>query len=157
MLPGGSVTVLILLPNLLWMLFPPRGQPEGGGGPQDGSRRLMEALEWMGRIAALVIPFFYRVEAQSTRQVVALVIMVLALLFYYAGWARYFVCDRSYALLFKSFLGMPLPLAVSPLVYYLAASVMFGSWYLALATVILGIGHLFISFQDARDAKTDQE
>ena len=105
------------------------------------------------RIAVFVVPFFNRVEAQSTRQVVALVVMVLALLFYYAGWSRYFVCDRRYALLFKSFLGVPLPLAISPIVYYLAASVMFGSWYLALATAILGVGHLSISFQDARDVK----
>jgi len=110
----------------------------------------METLEWVGRIGALVIPFFYRVEARSMRQVVALVVMALALLLYYAGWARYFARDRSYALLFEPFLGVPLPLAISPIVYFLAASVLFGSWYLALATVVLGVGHLSISFQDSR-------
>lgn len=85
MLPGGLVSVLILLPNLLWMLFPPRGQPEGGTGPPDGCHRLAVILEWVGRIAVLVIPFFYQVEAQNRRQIVALVVMALALLLYYAG------------------------------------------------------------------------
>lgn len=63
------------------------------------------------------------------------------------------MCDRSYALLFEPFLGVPLPLAISPIVYLLAVSVLFGSWYLALATVILGIGHLSISFQESRDVQ----
>lgn len=150
MLPGGLVSVLILLPNLLWMLFPPRGQPEGGTGPPHGLHRAMEILEWVGRIAVLVIPFFYQLEAQNTRQVLALVVMVLALLLYYAGWARFFARDRSYALLFEPFLGMPLPLAISPVVCLLAASVLFGSWYLALATVTFGVAHLWISFQEFR-------
>jgi hypothetical protein len=140
MLPGGLVSVLILLPNLLWMVFPPRGQPEDSSGPADGLHRLMEILEWLGRIATLVIPFFYCVEAQSTRQVVALAVMALALLLYYAGWARYFVRDRSYVLLFEPFLEVPLPLAISPIVYFLAASVLFGSCYLALATVSWALG-----------------
>jgi hypothetical protein len=36
-------------------------------------------------------------------------------------------------------------------VYFLAASILFGSRYLALATVTLGVGHLVISFQEFRD------
>jgi hypothetical protein len=110
----------------------------------------MEVLEWVGRIATLVIPFFYRIEVQNTLQIVALAMMVLALLLYYAGWARYFARGRGYALLFEPLLGIPLPLAVSPIVYFFAASVLLGSWYLALATLILAVGHLFISFWDSK-------
>jgi hypothetical protein len=81
----------------------------------------MVVLEWVRRITTLVIPFFYRMEVQSTRQVVALAVMLLALLLYYACWVRYFVRGRLYALLFEPFLGVPLPLAISPIVYFLAA------------------------------------
>lgn len=153
MLFGGLVSILLLLPNLLWMLFPPHDQSKGEGGPVGGLYRLMEILEWVGRIAALMIPFFYQVEAGNTRQLVALAVMALALLFYYAGWVRYFVRDRNYALLFEPFLGMPLPLAISPIVYYLAASALFGSWYLALATTVLAVGHLWISFHESREVQ----
>jgi len=150
MLPGGLVSVLVLLPNVLWMLLPPRGEPEGNPGPTPRLHRLLEILEWVGRIATLVIPFFYRIEVQSTAQVIAVVVMVLALLFYYAGWARYFVQGRSHALMFEPFLGVPIPLAISPIACFLAASVLFGSWYLALATVIFAIGHLSISFWESK-------
>jgi hypothetical protein len=94
----------------------------------------------------------YRIEAQSTRQVVALVVMVLAFLLYYGGWARYFMRGRSHALLFEPFLGLPLPLAISPIVYFLAASLLFGSWYLSLATMVLAAGHLWITFHGAGQA-----
>jgi hypothetical protein len=150
MLPGGLISVLILLPNLLWMVFPPRGKPASDPVQRDGLYRLMEILEWVGRIATFVIPFFYRKDVQSTGQVASLVVMALALLVYYAGWARYFLRGRSYALLFEPLLGLPIPLAISPTVYLLAASVLLGSWYLALATVLLGIGHLWISYQESQ-------
>jgi hypothetical protein len=146
-----------MLPNLLWMLFPSRGQPEGGAGPTSGLHRLMEILEWVGRIAALVVPFFYRIEAQSPRQVIALVVAAMALLFYYAGWARYFLRDRRYALLFDRFLGVPIPLAISPIVCFLATSVLFGSWTLALASVILGVGHLWITVQESQHSRAQKE
>jgi hypothetical protein len=42
---GGLIPVLILLPNLLWMLLPPRGQAEGSGSPTSRLGALMEALE----------------------------------------------------------------------------------------------------------------
>jgi hypothetical protein len=110
----------------------------------------MEIVEWVGRIATLVLPFFYRVEAQYPGQIVALGVMALALLFYYAGWARYFARGRRRALLFEPLLGVPLPLAISPIVYFFAASVLLASWYLALATATLAVGHLSISYWDAR-------
>ena len=67
-MPGGLVSVLILLPNLLWMLFPPRDLPKDDGGPADGLHDVMERLEWVGRIAAFVIPLFYWVKVQNARQ-----------------------------------------------------------------------------------------
>jgi hypothetical protein len=146
-----------MLPNLLWMLFPPRGRPEDSAGSKGGLHRLMEFMEWVGRIAALVIPFFYRIEAQSPRQIVALVVVALALLFYYAGWARYFLRGRRYALLFDRFLGVPIPLAISPIVCFLAASVLFGSWTLALASVVLGVGHLWITVQESQHSRAQRE
>jgi hypothetical protein len=145
------VSILILLPNVLWMLFPPRERAQSDVRPSGRLYRVMEVLEWAGRVATLLIPFFYGIEVQSTGQVAAAVVMVLALLLYYACWARYFTRGRRYALLFEPFIGLPLPMAVSPIVYFFAASVLFGSWYLALVTVILAAGHLWISLEDSRE------
>jgi hypothetical protein len=45
-------------------------------------------------------------------------VMLLALAFYYTGWVRYFTRGRTPALLYKPLLGIPLPLAVSPVDYF---------------------------------------
>lgn len=149
MVPGGLISILILLPNLFWMLFPPREGPDGESIEDEGRLRwLWEVLEWAGRIAALVIPFFYSFEVVEAVQFLALGVILVALLFYYAGWARFFSQGRRYALLFEPLMGVPLPMAVSPIVALAAASVLLASWPLALATMVLGTAHLTISFQD---------
>jgi hypothetical protein len=147
---GGLASILILVPNLFWMLFPPRDPPEGETSSATLAYKLLEVMEWLGRLGVFVIPFFYRLEVTSRVQVVALAVMALALLFYYAGWVRYFAQGRKYALLFQPMLRVPVPMAVSPIVYFAAASVLFGSWYLALATIILGVAHLTISLRQAQ-------
>jgi hypothetical protein len=139
------------------MLFPPKDRPQEEG-QQDGALdRVMEILEWVGRIATLVLPFFYRLEAKNPRQIVALVVMGLALLFYYAGWLRYFVRGREYRLLFEPMAGLPVPLAINPVVVFGAAAVAFASWALAAATVVLGVAHIWISLRDARAGKGSKE
>jgi len=149
------IPVLILIPNLLWVLFPPRDPLSDGQDQPDG--RLLMILEWVGRIGVFVIPVFYVIDVESTVQVVSVGIMVLALLVYYAGWARYFLRGRAYALLFNSLLGLPIPLAISPVLYFAAASVLLGSWPLALATALLGVAHIPISYRDYRRISTPAE
>ncbi len=147
MLPGALVSVLLLLPNVLWMILPPRDQPTPGAAAVEPSWRALEIVEWVGRIAALVIPFFYRIAVREPWQNVALAVVVLALLFYYAGWARYLLGGRCHALLFAPLAGVPVPLAISPIVYLLGAAALLGSWPLALATAILGVAHIPISLR----------
>ena len=145
---GVLITMLILWPNLLWMIFPPKNTPGDELEPTNG--RVLVFLEWVGRIGVFVIPVFYAIEVQSTVQIVSLGIMALALLVYYAGWARYFFCGRTYALLFRPLLALPVPLAISPVLYFAAASALLGSWPLALATLLIGATHIPISYHSFR-------
>jgi len=50
----------------------------------------------------------------------------------------------------NSLLGLPIPLAISPVLYFAAASVLLRSWPLALATALLGVAHIPISYRDYR-------
>lgn len=150
MLPGWLIPVLVLLPNLLWLLFPPGDAPAAEHVPKSLLVQLMEVLEWLGRLGCLVIPVFYRVEMQTAAQVGALAVTAAALLFYYAGWARYFLNGRKYRLLFEPFLGVPLPLATGPIVLFFAAAVLLESWPMAASALVLAVGHVYLSWQSAR-------
>jgi len=75
----------------------------------------------------------------------SLVGMILALLFYYLDWGRYLRRGRNFRLLYETSAGIPLPLAISLMVYFLAASALLHSLVLLGAAILLGIGHIYIS------------
>jgi hypothetical protein len=141
---GGLITLVILLPNLLILIFPPAAVPpeviKTGTLP-----RVMEITERVGQVAAFTIPFFYFLPPLRSSPVDILVVMALALLFYYAGWARYLIKGRRFTLLFQPMLGVPLPMAISPVVYFAAVSVYLKSWPEAVAAAVLAVGHLYVS------------
>jgi hypothetical protein len=146
MLMGWLIPLLVLLPNVLMVRFPPTERPEDAS----GVNRWLEALERLGQAGVFVIPCFYRVRVQGAMASVSLVVMALALVCYYRGWLRYVQQGRRYALLFAPMWGIPLPMAVMPVIYFGAAAALLRSWSLAAATVVFAIGHLVVSAHEQR-------
>ncbi len=146
---GWIITVAVLVPNLLWMLWPPTHVPASG---EESSRRAraVTVVEWIGRIGVFVIPLLYPIEVSGLLEQVSAGILVGALGWYYAGWVRYFFGGREYRLLYAPLLRVPLPLAVSPVVYFAAGSIILHSVALAVATVVFGVAHLYVSYHEAR-------
>jgi hypothetical protein len=149
MLLGGTVTILILLPNLLVIFFPPVNIPA-----ENGEKSLflkgIEILERIGQAGCFLTPFFYPLLVRDQQAVAGLAIMAGALAFYYAGWARYMLKGRSFNLLFRPLVGIPLPMAVSPVIYFLAAAAFLQSWVLAAASCVLACGHITVSYFEWR-------
>ena len=145
---GGLFSLLVLLPNLLVVFFPPLEAPPAGG-EKSGQERLMGVVERAGQLAAFILPFFYAIEIDE-EAIFSLVIMLLALSFYYAGWARYMLGGRKYSLLFKPMLGFPLPMAVCPVIFFLSASFVLHSVYLGAAALVLAAGHIYVSYLELR-------
>jgi len=153
---GGLVTLLILLPNLLVVFFPPTGLP-GAAGKKTALTTTMGIIERVGQVSAFVIPFFYPIKIQGSLETASLAGMILALIFYYVNWGRYALRGRTFRLLFEPCLGIPIPLAISPVIYFLAAAGLFHSWVLLAAAVVLGIGHIYVSRLEWQRAKASIE
>lgn len=150
---GGIITLLVLLPNLLAMFFPPSTRLADDPQPNRSRLQIMTVVERIGQAGSFVIPFFYRVTLTSSIQAIALAIMVGALALYYAGWVRYLVQGRAEVLFYRSLLGIPLPMAIMPVIYFLAASALLGSVWLLLAAVLLGVGHITVTWLQSRRIK----
>ena len=146
---GGLISILVLIPNLVFIVFPPRDMPRTLSKPA----RSLEIVEWIGRIGAFAIPFFCWIELTDTIEMLAAVIMIGALAMYYLGWLRYMRQGHSFALLFQPMWRIPLPLAIAPIVYFYAASIVLHSWWLLIAAALLTIGHLYISNLSWQDTK----
>jgi hypothetical protein len=141
---GGLITLAVLIPNLLMLTLPPEAIPPR---PANKSRwmRILAVVERIGQAGSFLIPFFYPLPSLREAKVDALVVMALALGFYYSGWARYAIKGHRFVLLFAPLFGVPLPMAISPVVYFAAASVFLNSWPLAVAAALLAAGHLYVS------------
>lgn len=143
---GGLVTILILIPNALWVLFPSKSLSANETITKNSITKMMGIMEGTGRIAVFCIPFFYHFDIRGKLAYLNLAIMAGALCIYYTGWVRYFLRGRTYSLLHAPLRGLPIPMAVSPVAFFLSASIILHSAPLAIAATILGIGHIYMSW-----------
>ncbi len=141
---GGLISLVVLLPNLLVLTLRPEATPPRLA-RRDGRMKIMEVAERAGQAGSFLIPFFYPLPRLREASVDALGVMVLALVFYYIGWARYALKGHRFILLFAPLFGVPLPMAISPVVYFAAAAIFLNAWPLAVAAVLLAAGHLYVS------------
>lgn len=153
---GWIITLAVLVPNLFWMLLPPTRVPAPGEEARPRYTRVVEVIEWIGRIGVFAIPLLSNIQIGGPLEQVSAGVLVCALIFYYAGWARYFFSGREYRLLHADLLKVPLPLAVSPVVYFAAASVILHSVPLAVTTAVFGAAHLYVSYREARRMRVDR-
>jgi len=145
--PAWVFLLPIAVPNLIWALMPrqPANEPLVSS---FGSRlTLFVVLESVGRVVVFAMPFFLEFSIHTEFDRVLLGIGALALLVYYAGWARFFIRDRQPSLLFAPLGGLPVPLAVSPVVYFLTLAGLMRSPLMAVVTTAFGVAHIWLSLK----------
>ncbi|MGD0038431.1 MAG: hypothetical protein ABSC53_14180 [Bacteroidota bacterium] len=115
--------------------------------------QIINVFERVGQIGSFTLSFFYRLSCSNTLDTVLLIMMSFALVVYYTGWVRYLVKGCSETLFYKSMFGIPLPMAIMPVIYFILASILLGSTWLMISAILLGIGHITISLQSSRRIK----
>lgn len=136
------IPIAVLLPNLFFFGIPPRNLPTN---MVDKESPMFKIAEGIGRLGVFVLPIFSSIHHDKQYEVLSLIGMLFFLLLYYVGWIRYFRRDREYKLLFSPMIGIPVPLAISPILYFLSASIVLHSSLLFISSLILAIGHIPIS------------
>ena len=143
---GLVIFALPMFINIAYAVFPPAEKPE----ETKAVTRWIELVEQVSRIAYLIaITLLVSRESISFRSV-WFYLAVLFLLLYYAVWIRYFAGGRRISLLKSSFLFVPMPLAVFPVLYFLCAAVWMHNIPALIIMIIFGAAHLTVSFQSFR-------
>src|SRR5512143_1610214 len=114
---GVLVPILLLIPNLIFLFLPPVNPPGTSTVPV-----ILSIAENIGRVAVLFIPVFYIFSFKQKPAMPVLSVWGTALVFYYAAWVRYFAGARDFSLLSAPMLGIPLPLAIAPVIFLLASA-----------------------------------
>lgn len=134
------LAALVLLPNLLFILFPPVNIPVESSRPKWWSLILM--LETAGRILVVTLPLFWELNTQGRWKGFILSLMAVCIVFYYSGWIRYMAGGREFRLLFEPLFFIPVPMAIFPALYLILAGVLLDSWPVVVAAIIFTLGHI---------------
>ncbi len=146
---GALVSMLVLLPNLLYFMLPPRNAPAAIA----PLPVIFTILEQAGRVLCFVLPFVFGRRIAESKPDILVLLMGLCLLGYYLCWARFFAGGRGFDLMYAPFLGIPVPLAVFPILYFLLLGVWLRPPVLILPAVLFAVGHLAESLNIWRQIK----
>lgn len=142
------IPLMILLPNLIFFRLGPQNMPS-----ENNKTSIFTVAEGIGRFGVILVPLFFSIHIQTTFEIISLIVMLLSLAVYYFGWLRYFRNNREYKLLFSPLMGVPVPLAISPFLYFLFAAVVMHSFYFFIFSVIFAVGHIPNSLNDYNRSK----
>jgi len=95
------------------------------------------------------LPFVLSPRVGTPVALVCLAIAGAAAVLYYVGWARFLIRGRTPLLLFASLGRVPVPLAVAPVIYFLACAAIARSLVYALVVLPFGAAHILLSLKRA--------
>lgn len=131
---GLIASVAVLLPSLLLFRFPPRDRTATPHLP-----RPMEWLERSGQAMCLVVPSITRPGDIVWWWTIP---AVVALVTYYALWARYLVAGRRNAQLYDPLWRIPVPMAVLPVAVFSFTAAWLSNPWIAVGALVLAAGHI---------------
>lgn len=140
---GLAVFALPMLINIVYAVFLPSEAPKQAAVVP----RRLEIVEQVSRIAYLAAITFLVSGEPIDFQSICFWLATLFLLLYYVVWIRYFAGGRKANLLNRSFLFVPMPLAVFPVLYFLCAAGWLHNVPAAVIIVVFGAAHLVVSFK----------
>lgn len=139
---GLIVGLAVLAPNLLLLRFPPRDPL-----PRVAVPRVLSWLERAGQALCLVVPAITDPGPIAWWWVAP---GVVALAIYYALWVRYLRSGRPVSALYRPLWRAPVPMAILPVAVFLSASAWLGDVWIAVAALVLALGHIPVAVLNAR-------
>ena len=147
---GLVYLIMLFVPNIIWSRYKPADYGEAGK-----ENPVLLALERIGEVAVccLVLIFSdFNLRSWSDWSW-WLVISFLSMVLYEIYWIRYFMSERTMKDQYSSILGIPVAGATLPIIAFLLLSVYGRNPILAAAVVILGIGHIGIHLNHAKECR----
>lgn len=144
------ITLLVLIPNIAFSLKQPVNKPSNL--PKENI--ILAVIENIGRYGVFIIPLFYAVDLSGAFEIIAISLMGVMLLIYYVCWIRYFLRGNEFKWMFLPLMRIPIPLAISPVLYFMLSSVILHSIPMLIFSLLLAAGHILISWQQYKHIQT---
>ncbi len=146
----GLVYLLMLfIPNIIWS----KNQPIDYDTTQEN--KILLLFERIGQVCCTcsVLIFSDFNIAPFSVWSLWLIISFLLMILYEICWIRYFINEHTEDNFYRSFYGIPVPLASLPVVAFLLLGIYGKVIWLISSAIIIGIGHLGIHIQHLKAIK----
>lgn len=140
---GLLVAAFIFIPNLLFVIFPPKNVPNE---LNDDVGIIFNVLERIGQVGCLLILGISKDNYENVSIDLWLILMILCIIAYYILWVRYIVRGQVFSLLFKPLVFLPIPMAIFPVFAFVFAALWGNSIYLGILVALLAVGHFVNSW-----------
>lgn len=141
--------LMLMIPNIIWT----KHQPSGYAAYASKENKILLAFERTGQFivtpSALIFSDFNYKGWNFWLPVLGLSFLLMVL--YDIAWVRYFRSEKTMKDFYRSFLGIPLCLATYPVIAFFLLGIYGGNIIMLIGSVILGIGHIGIHAQHARE------
>ncbi|MCI2959339.1 hypothetical protein MN032_16755 [Agromyces atrinae] len=139
---GLVVSLAVILPNLLVLAYPPRE-----GFPSARIPPILSGVERAGQALCVVVPV---ITAPGTVYGWWAIPVLVGLVAYYLLWARYLISGRPVTTLYGPFWGVPVPMAIAPVIVFAATGLALSNGWVVGSAVVLAAGHIPTSLIIAR-------
>lgn len=143
---GIIIFALPMLINIIYVIIPPMNAPKEPA----QVNKIIEFVEQATRILYMLAICFVVSKRKTDYGSIWLYLGIVFLVLYYIVWIRYFLGGRDVALLSKRFCGIPMPLAVFPVLYFLCAAIWLHNIPAVIIMIIFGIAHNVVSYSSFR-------
>jgi hypothetical protein len=134
---GLLLAVILLLPNILVLLLPPRNLPVG----LKDAGIIFTVLERIGQAGMVITLILSKDNFQGRAFDIWEMLMIICIAAYYFLWLRYAVKGHDFTLLWKPFAFIPIPMAIFPAAAFGFAALWGKSRYLGAAVIAFALGH----------------
>lgn len=146
---GLIFLLMLMIPNIVWS----KNKPESYDKYVKNESKILLTFERTGEMLVTCLSLIFRdfnINKISNRSVILLIAFILMIL-YELSWLRYFKSNKTMRDMYRSFLGIPIPLASLPVLAFLLLGVYGKNIFLILSTVLLGIGHIGIHLNHKKE------
>ncbi|UZW15393.1 hypothetical protein OSC52_06020 [Clostridium pasteurianum] len=146
---GLIYLLMLFIPNIIWS----KNQPIDYDNIQENKTLLL--FERIGQVCCTCSILIFSDFNIAPFSIWSLwfIVSFLLMLFYQICWIRYFINEHTEKNFYRSFCGIPVPLASLPVMAFLLLGIYGKVIWLIVSAIIIGIGHIGIHIQHLKAIK----
>ncbi|MDF2505147.1 hypothetical protein [Clostridium sp.] len=146
---GLIYLLMLFIPNIIWS----KNQPIDYDNTQEN--KILLLFERIGQVCctcSVLIFSDFNIDSFSIWSL-WLIVSFSMMLFYEICWIKYFINEHTEENFYRSYYGIPIPLASLPVTAFLLLGIYGKVTWLIASAIILGIGHIGIHIQHLKAIK----